>query len=410
MYRRDFLRLGSATAASLLFPEFLGRLAAAEGGRGAAEAPAAIDWDKTVVLLELRGGNDGLNTIVPFADAAYYRARPKIAIPADKALALTKELGAHPALASLAPSWKDGEMAIALGLGYQQPNRSHFRGIDIWQSASSSNELLGDGWIARILDQVADSAPPDLLAHGIVFGYNDTVGYQGFGPLYGHELRNIIMNSADEFIRRARKVDKPAERQGNAALKHLLATQEDISKTADRMQEFQSKAPALQGAFPGSNLSRGLQGIGRLLAAGAKVPVFKVTLDGFDTHAGQLERHESLLRDFADSVAAFREAMKAAGCWDRILLMTYSEFGRRVYENDSKGTDHGTAAPHFILGGKIKGGFYGRPPSLTDLDDGDLIHTTDYRAMYKTVAQDWWGYKDAFFSQKGVKSLGFIRA
>jgi uncharacterized protein (DUF1501 family) len=412
MYRRDLLRLSAAAAAGVFLPDLMIErlLAAAEPATKEPAGPPSFNWDRTVVLIELRGGNDGLNTVIPFTDAAYYRARPNLAIEDKQVLPLSRELGFHPAMAELVPGWKEGELAIAHGLGYANPNRSHFRGIDIWQSASSHDEMLGDGWVARILAKAKTVAPAEVLADGIIYGYSDTVGFQGYGPLYGHQLRNITMNSADEFISRARRVEKAADRTVNATLSHLLSTQDDINKTAARMQELQKRAPALQAKFPDSNLSHHLQGVGRLLAAGAMVPIWKLTLDGFDTHAGQPYRHEQLLRTLAESVGAFRTAMKAAGIWDKILVMTYSEFGRRIDENSSNGTDHGTAAPHFLMGGKVKGGFYGAHPSLANNDNGDLIFTTDYRSMYQTVAQEWWGYKEPFLGAKKYKGLGCIRA
>jgi uncharacterized protein (DUF1501 family) len=411
MHRRDFLRLSAAAAAGVFLPDLLMRNLLAAGEAPATTAlPASFDWDRTLILIELRGGNDGLNTVVPFSDPSYYRVRPKLAVPADKALKLNDKFGLNPVMGTLMPAWKEGDLAIILGVGYANPNRSHFRGIDIWHGATKFDEMSRDGWVARIIDKVSATAPSDQLADGIVFGYSDTVGYQGYGPLFGHELRNIIMNSPDEFIKRAKRVEKVVEKDTNTALSHILGVQDDINKTADRMAALQRKAPAMQAKFPGSGLAQQLEMTGRLLAAGAKVPVFKLTLDGFDTHAGQIYRHEQLTRTLAEAVAPFRESMKAAGLWDKIVLMTYSEFGRRVSENDSGGTDHGTAAPHFMMGGKVKGGFHGTQPSLDQLDNGDLNYSTDFRSLYATIAQEWWGYKEPFLSEKKVKSLGLIKA
>jgi uncharacterized protein (DUF1501 family) len=411
MLRRDLLRSAASAAVAMTLPDLLmARLAAAGEGDAKGKPVSTVRWDRTVILIELRGGNDGLNTVVPYTDEAYYRLRPKLAIAAKEVVALDRRFGFHPAMATLAPSWKDGDLAIALGLGYPHPNRSHFRGIDIWHGASKSDEFAHDGWIARVLAKAKDGAPADLLAHGIVFGYSDTVGYQGYGPLYGHELRNLIMNSPDEFIRRAKHAPKAAAAATNAALAHLVAVQSDITATVGRLEEFAKKGMSLAGDVPDSDLARQLAMAGRLIAAGAVVPVFKFTLDGFDTHAGQRERHEKLLKTLADAVSTFRSAMKQANLWDRVLIATYSEFGRRAGENDSSGTDHGTAAPHFLCGGKVKGGWYGAPPSLDRLVDGDLVHTTDFRSMYSSIAQEWWGFAEPFLSEKKIKPLGCIGA
>jgi len=409
MHRRDLLKLGAAASFGAAFPG----LADAANPPAKPEAPASsIDWKRSVVLVEMRGGNDGLNTVVPFSDPLYYKHRPRIGVPEAEVLKLGKSpVGLNPVLKDLLPGWEAQDLAIALGVGYPRPNRSHFRGIDIWHSASKADELLHDGWLSRILVGSAEGKPADLLADGIVWGYSDTVGYAGFGPLYGHQLRTIIMNTTEDFVRRAKGVEKaPSVADANPSLKRLLAVQDDLDQTADRLIELQKKPAKFKTVFPGGNLAANLKQTVRLLAAGAHVPVFKLTIDGFDTHAGQKERHERLLTQVGGALGAFRAACIESGVWDNVLLMTYSEFGRRVYENDSLGTDHGTAAPHFIMGGKVKGGLYGTQPKLDQLDDGDLVHTTDYRSLYQTVAKDWWGYKPDFLTEKRTPSLGCVKA
>lgn len=405
--RRELLQLTTTATLGSVLPGWL----------SAAEPPAApapsIDFRRTVLLIELRGGNDGLNTVVPFADPAYRRLRPNLALGAEQIVPLTREIGLHRSLKSLAPAWKDGDLAVVQGLGYPQPNRSHFRGIDIWNAASKATELGSDGWIARILAQVAVRQHADLLADGVVLGYGDTVGHAGLGPLAGPPLRLLVMDSPQEYLERAQGVTAlpPAPQTAGPTLSHLLATRNDITATVQRLGELEKSAPRFTHAFPDSGLGRHLHLAARLIAAEADVPVWKLTLDGFDTHAGQLNRHAELLAVLGDAIAAFRAAMVEAKLWDRVLLVTYSEFGRRAEENASQGTDHGTAAPHLLLGGKVIGGLHGHHPDLRRLEHGDLIHTTDFRSLYRSIAEDWWGYRAPFLSDAKIPPLkGLIRS
>ncbi len=408
MRRRAFIQLCGATALGAMIPGF--DLSAAEGDTTPAPRPDGFAWKKTVVLLELRGGNDGLNTVIPYADRAYRRLRPKLAIPADQVLKLDAQLGFHPALKALMPAWKDGDCAAVLGLGYEHPNRSHFRGIDIWNTGSKSEELLGDGWLARVLRASLPGAPADRLADGIVLGFDKTMAYGGFGPLLGDGLRTIIMNAPQDYIQRARAMGAQPGTAANPALGRILDVEHTIADSAEAMQGLIDHAPPLKTVFPKSSLGSGLETVARLIAAGAVVPVFKLAIDGFDTHADQLGRHAALLTDVGDSLAAFRAALQATGSWDRCVVATYSEFGRRAAENGSNGTDHGTAAPHLVLGGKVKGGAHGAYPSLAKLEDDDLAFTTDFRQLYLSLVQEWWGYGGDFLTVKGLKPLGLIKA
>ncbi len=403
--RRDLLRIACASAAVAWLPGVLG---------AAEPAPVAgpdMDWKRALVLIELRGGNDGLNTVIPFTDPLYAKYRPKLGVPADQVVKLDGRYGLHPSLAALAPAWKDRDLGLVLGLGYPYPNRSHFRGIDIWNAATRHDEFGADGWITRIFAKSASRAQADLLADGVVFGYSDTVGHAGQGPLFGNDMRLLVMNSPEEYLQRARDVKPSAEpAHHTGALDHVLAVRRDIASSVDRLGAIQGKAPALKTVFPGTGLGNQLAMTARLIASGAAVPVWKLVIDGFDTHAGQGRRHADLLKTLGDALAAFRLALQESGQWDNVLVATYSEFGRRVEENASGGTDHGTAAPHFVLGGRIKGGFHGTNPALDKLDGGDLAFTTDYRRLYASIAEEWWRSKSPFMSQKGMQPLGIIKA
>lgn len=372
MKRRDFFVSGSALAGIvLLAPRALAQ-AKANGFRA----------DRTLVLIELAGGNDGLNTIVPYADAAYARLRPGIGIKREAVVQVDEKLGFHPSLAPLIESWKTGELAIVQGVGYENPNRSHFRSIDIWDTASGSNRYVADGWVARLLG--GQKRNTDRLADAVVLG-------GGTGSVTGAGLRAVSMPDPQRFLRQAQGMQPAEAAPTNPALAHVLKVQHEIQDTAKELRSVLARAPEIAGDFPNGPLAQQLRVAARLIAAGAVVPVVKVALGGFDTHANQPGQHANLLRQVGESLVAFRKALTAAGRWDRVLAMTYSEFGRRAAQNGSNGTDHGTAAPHFILGGAVKGGLYGPAPNLGDLVNGDLRHAIDYRSLYATAAQGWWG-------------------
>ena len=373
MRRRDFLLAGPASAAfALLSPQALAQARAA-GWRA----------DRTLVLVELAGGNDGLNTVVPYSDPAYQRLRPGIAIKREAVVQLDARLGLHPSLAPLGAAWKAGELAIVQGVGYANPNRSHFRSIDIWDTASGSNRFRTEGWVARVVG--ASRRQADRLADAVVLG-------GGSGPVTGPGLRAVAMADPRRFLRQAQGMKGVEARPANPALAHLLKIQHEIQDTAKELRQVLARAPEVRGAFPGGPFGQQLRVAARLIAAKAVVPVVKLALGGFDTHANQPGPHANLLRQFGEGLAAFRTALAESGRWNDVLVMTYSEFGRRAAQNGSNGTDHGTAAPHFVLGAKVKGGFFGPAPDLARLVDGDLEHAIDYRSLYATAAQTWWGF------------------
>lgn len=339
------------------------------------------EWEKVLLLVELRGGNDGLNTLVPYKNPLYRKLRPKLAISSKEVFPLTGDLGLHRALSLLFPLWQNQEMAILQGVGYPSPNRSHFRSIAIWETASSSQEFLQTGWIARLFQ--ITPPPRDLAADGILLDRGSE------GPLKGGKMRNLFLSRPKLFFEQASRIQVAKETRGNPVLAHLLKVERHLVEGAKKLKQLLARSPS-PGKFPPTSLGKQLSLAAQLLMKETPAPVLKVSLGGFDTHSGQKGRHPALLREFATALRAFRDAMKKAGRWNHILVMTYSEFGRRVYENGSEGTDHGTAAPHFFLGGAVQGGLYGSPPNLEDLEQGDLKYTIDFRSMYRTVAEKWW--------------------
>lgn len=353
------------------------------------QAARAVTPPRVLVLLELNGGNDALNTVVPYGDAAYFAARRGLAITRDRVLQLDDHLGLHPALAPLMGLWQARELSIALGVGYPRPNRSHFRSIEIWNTASEAEETLHDGWLHRVLMENAitrASAPLDFVPQGIVLGGAE-------GPLAGTALSPVVMRDPRQLDIARRLLGGAAApaNGGNPALRHILATRESLQATAQEIARRLRDRPPPSSDFPKTAFGRQLALAARIIAAGVPASVIKLQHSGYDTHARQAGQHAALLAELAGGLAAFRKSLVAAGAWRRTLLMTYAEFGRRVAENASGGSDHGTAAAHFLLGGRLRGGFRGVQPSLDELEGGDLRASLDFRRLYAAVAGEWLG-------------------
>lgn len=367
MERRDFLRC-LAVSWGLTFLPFPAR-----AGNG---------YERLLILVELKGGNDGLNTVVPYIDEAYYRLRPRLAVRRDAVLQLDGRSGLHPSLQPLLPSWQAGELAVIQGLGYANPNLSHFRSIEIWDTASRSDEYLQTGWLARSF--AAHPVPSGFAADGILMGAGEP------GPLSG--ARAIALSSPEQFQRQA-KLAQPAGEGGNAALAHIRRVETDIALAAARLLPAQS---GLRTGFPDGAFGSAVKTASQVLASSAGVAVLRLTLNGFDTHQNQPGIHANLLGQLAQGLAALKAALVEMNRWDRTLILTYAEFGRRPQENRSNGTDHGTANAHFALGGRVRGGLYGAPPVLDRLDgNGNLPFALDFRSLYATVLERWWGIGSA---------------
>jgi uncharacterized protein (DUF1501 family) len=367
----------------------------------AADTRAASAADRVLILVELKGGNDGLNTVVPHADPAYPRLRPDLALKPAAVLRLDAALGLHPALVPLLPMWERNELALLLGLGYPQPNLSHFRSIDIWDTASRSNEYLEDGWVARAL-----SAGLRGQARFTVDGV--ALGSAGLGALAGSGA--VSLANVDGFVNQAR-LARATLAQGSEALAHLLKVEAGVLQVAEGLRRPPGQAP-LATVFPSHAFGQSARAACEIVAGQrgrGGVPVFHLTLGSFDTHRNQAGTHAGLLRQLAEGLAALRAGLMEAGAWDRSLVLTYSEFGRRARQNQSGGTDHGTAAPHFAIGGAVRGGVVGRMPSLERLDASqNLVHTADFRQVYATIARQWWGIGADAVVRGSFDSLPFL--
>ena len=372
MNRRNFLRF--AAGASVL----PGAMLSAESVAWAA-APAGARYRNLLVLIELKGGNDGLNTVVPYASPVYYALRPKLAIPRDQVVRLSDAAGLHPALEPLLPLWKGRELAVLQGVGYPEPNLSHFRSIEIWDTASKSAEYLQDGWLTRAF--AAAPTPSDFAADGVIVGSPD------LGPLAGAGTRAIALVNTEQFLRQAR-LALPEGTARNRALQHILKVEADIVQAASHLNADH----AFTAEFPQSGFGNAIKTACQVIANRAGVAVVRVTLSGFDTHSGQPGTQARLLGELSGGVVALKSALVELDRWNDTLVLTYAEFGRRPKENLSNGTDHGTASVHFALGGRVAGGLYGEQPPLDRLSgDGNTGYAIDFRSVYATVLDHWWG-------------------
>lgn len=343
-------------------------------------APHPRNAQRIVVLVKLAGGNDGLNTLVPYTDPLYYQLRPTIAVPKHQVIDIGQSLGMNPYLKALKPWWDKGQVAWLQGVGYPQASLSHFRSSDIWETASSAAEYRETGWLGDLLPGCKSGL------HGIVIGDNT-------GPLASKDCNSIAMRSPQTFLSQIRVLEAaPHSAYPNPVLAHLGNVHQQLYAAGAQLSEkLQRPVPQVQG-FATSAVGRDLESVAKMILSGVDAAVYMVTLDGFDTHSNQYSTQSNLLNQLATALDSFAVAMQRGGRWDDVLLLTYSEFGRRAQENHGRGTDHGTASVQLVMGGKVRGGIYGEQPALNALDgEGNLHHTVDFRSVYGTVAQHWLG-------------------
>ncbi len=385
MNKRDFLKTVGAAGVAAIVPH-------------PAFAAASADYGNLLILVELKGGNDGLNTVVPYASPEYYALRPRLGIARDQVLQLDATSGLHSSLQPLMPLWEKRELAVVQGLGYPNANLSHFRSIEIWDTASHSNEYLRDGWLGRAF--ASAPAPRSYAADGVV------VGGAELGPLSGPATRAIALSNPDQFIKQARLAGTGGQAQ-SGALRHIFRVEADIVQAASTMTGEHTFATT----FPNTAFGSAVRTAAQVVATKAGVAVIKVSLNGFDTHSGQAATQARLLKDLADGLVALKGALVETGRWQSTLIATYAEFGRRPRENQSGGTDHGTSSAHFVLGGRVVGGMYGEAPALAQLDgNGNLAHAVDFRQLYATVLQRWWGVDPQAALGARYSALPLVRA
>ncbi len=357
----------------------------------------ATSSGRRLVLVELAGANDGLNTLVPVRNDHYYRLRPNLSLAPDSVTGISDELAVHNSLNPLMALWDRGELAWIQGLGYPAPNRSHFKSIALWESGGDGQLAGRRGWITHDIEHSLGRNVVD--AHGISL-------VNSMGLFNSSGGRWLSMNTPAQLLVERESTDSATARV-NSALRLVNERMQELDSTLTTLQARIAKVPKVTKIGRGA-LGTQLQHVLQLVRAGIDTPVYRVRLEGFDTHEGQLGRHQRLLSQLGHSLADFRNALMRDNEWDNTLVLTYSEFGRRANENLSGGTDHGTAAPHMMLGGAVNGGLYSTMPDLGQLIDGDPAHTMDYRSVYQSVLSDWFEIVDNQFKaydQSGLHSL-----
>ncbi len=426
--RRQFMQ-GSLAVVSTLhsMPTFLNGAAHAAGPVG----QSGTADDRVLVVVQLSGGNDGLNTVIPYGQGAYYDARPRLAIPEKKILQLNQdqEIGLHTKMTGMKELYDSGLLSIVQGVGYPNPNRSHFASMDVWHTGDTRGGH-GVGWIGAALDE-------DLTKRQIQAQATTCISIGQTAPLatHGKKVKAIAFESA-ELFRWAGQDIHPAlgpaydqiNRRGELAPEVTLEVSGGISggvtggqaafvmRTAlhgqvasDRIRAAVQAGP--QTRFPNGSLADQLKMVAAMIRAGLPTRVYYVALGGFDTHAGQEFPHGNNLRLFSEAMLAFQKELKAIGHDERVLTMAFSEFGRRVGQNASNGTDHGCAGPMFLVGPMVKPGIHGKQPSLTKLDQGDLIYHTDFRSVYAAVLDRWMKINSAkALNGKTYRHANVIRA
>ncbi len=379
MKRRDFLSTAAATGAVSWLPRVSFGMAPAAckdaHSRFADVSSNLRSRGNLLILVELKGGNDGLNTVIPFADPVYYQLRPAIGVKREQSIQLDERTALHPALQPLMPLWRSGELAIVQGLGYPQFNLSHFRATEIWETASGADRYLHDGWLARAFAQRR------TMSGAVLDGF--VIGSPERGPLAnGSRAVAMAMSAPSGWVDGRFKTAFPSDAFGASI------------QTA--MQMLAARADADARVSTGNPV--------------AAIPAIRLTLNGFDTHRNQSDRHAAMLAQLAQGCASLRAALLELGRWHDTLVVTYSEFGRRARENDDAGTDHGSSAPHFVMGGRVRGGLYGAAPALSRLDgNGNLPMAVDFRQLYSTVLDSWWGFDATAVLQRRFETLPLLR-
>lgn len=420
--RRRFLRstvLGGAL--SWTVPFFLERTFSSLNASAADAATQIVTGkdSRILVVLQLAGGNDGLNTVIPFTDDAYRNARPNLGIPTSSILNLNDDLGLHPSLSGMQKLFHEGDLGIIQGVGYPNPNRSHFRSTEIWATASDANRNESDGWLGRYFDSHCDGsdpAPAISLTHEMPQSFASklprVISFADPRTFRADSSEELSAMDVEESTMTGGSIGDltgavPVQDSGTAE-EFLRRTSLDAQVSSSAIQDVIKKGRS-SGDYPGSRLGRGLQTISQLIAGGMTTRVYYLSHGGFDTHASQSGSHARLLQELDEAVTAFVDDLKVQGNYERVSLMTFSEFGRRVSENASGGTDHGAAAPLFMIGGGVQGGLHGAHPSLTDLHNGDVIHHTDFRSVYATVLENWLKVDSRPILRNPFKVLDFLK-
>lgn len=395
--RKEFIQVGSLATASMMVPKFL---KAFEGGN---MVPAG---NKVVVILQLSGGNDGLNTVIPVRNDLYYKARPKLGIEKDKALLLTDEAALHPALTGLKELYDDGSLGILNNVGYPNPDRSHFRSMDIWHTASQATEYWTTGWVGRYLDAQCNGCDKPTQAIELDDVLSLSLKGEHIKGLAVKDPRRLYGTANEKFFRDVMRTHK--DEAGEQPVDYLYKTMAETLSSADYIFK-QSQMHPTKSVYPSTGLGNSLKTIASLIYSDINTKVYYVSLGSFDTHVGQENTQQRLFTEMNDAVKAFVKDLKANNRFNDVLLFTFSEFGRRVSQNASGGTDHGTANNMFFVSGGLKQkGLINALPDLADLDEGDLKYKVDFKDAYATVLNKWLGADDKSILTKQYSYLSFI--
>jgi len=393
--RKEFLQIGTLASASLMMPEFL---------KAFEKKTLVPPGNKVLVVLQFSGGNDGLNTVIPVRNDIYYKSRPRLGISKDKALLLTDEAGINPALPFFKSLYDDGSLGILNSVGYPNPDRSHFRSMDIWQSASNSDEYVNTGWLGRYLDAqcLGCSKPTQAIEIDDVLSL----------ALKGKNLKGLAVRDPKKLFdasnERYYKEINAAHENDEPVVDYLYKTLSETLSSADYIYK-QSKGYHSSQSYPATQLGKNLKTISSLILSDINTKVYYVSLGSFDTHINQENQQKRLFTELNEAIQSFVADLKANHRFDDVAIMTFSEFGRRVSQNASGGTDHGTANCMFLVGGGLKQkGLINAMPDLQDLNEGDLKYKIDFKAVYATLLNKWLGANDSEILGNKYDLLNFI--
>lgn len=380
MNRRTFLTLtGTFTGGMLVLPDFLHAFGTQQN---------LIVGEQCVVFVQLNGGNDGLNTFIPYDDPLYYDLRTKIALNKDAVIGKNRGMAFHPSLKDFAQMQQNGDLTVIQNVGYPEPVRSHFRSQEIWQTAVDSNKYVNEGWLGRYLDLQCNGHQPTA---GVNLDSIDNLALKGIEP------NSITVKDPNRFKVKGGMED--SKLSDNPQLDFVRKIANSVTEGSDEIQKALSKSKS-ETTYTKTELAKNLEWIARLIKGNLNSKVYYTSLGGFDTHDNQLSIHERKLTDLNDSLFSFYKDLKQANLLQNVTIVVFSEFGRRVKDNGN-GTDHGTAAPMFIIGGNNKGTILGRNPNLADLDNGDLKYETDFRSVYASLLKE---KLDFDYAKIGIKN------
>lgn len=372
MKRRDFIKRSSLATTSLMIPGFLKAFDTGNFGYNG----------KVLVVIQLSGGNDGLNTVIPYRNDLYYDMRPGLSISRDEALYLTDDMGLHPSMTGIRELYDQGWLSMINNVGYPNPNRSHFRSMDIWHSASDADEVISTGWLGRYLDAACHNGKPVSTALEV----DDSLSL----AMKGEEYKALAASHPEKLYKALQNLgaDTTAPAGASDNLAYLYKTLSETSSGAEYLYR-QTRIYRSTAAYPNHSLGQHLKQIAELIISGSHTQVYYCELSGFDTHVAQKGLQGNLLKQYSEAVSVFVNDLKKNGRFSDTVILTFSEFGRRVKQNASGGTDHGTANNVFVMHEKLlKPGILNETPNLSDLDDGDLKHTVDFRRIYAALLED----------------------